>query len=256
MLLLLLTTLTGVCGEACAQFITPKVKEYGVVTNRSLPHSTGSYTQGLQIIDGVMYEGTGMYGESRLLKVDLSSGEILKTLATLPERHFGEGITLLGDTIYMLTWREGTLHMFDKSSGKKIDTRNYAGEGWGLTSDGDRLFMSDGSSRITIRNRESFRPMESHTVTLNGRQIPYLNELEWIEGKIWANVYTTDNIVIIDPETWQVEAVVNLEGILPNSERTERTDVLNGIAYCEQSKKIYITGKYWSRLFEIELVEM
>ncbi len=226
------------------------------MVNKSYPHLTTSYTQGLQIVDGEMYEGTGMYGESRLLKVDLQTGKTKRLLATLPKSQFGEGITILGDTIYMLTWREGLLHLFNRETGNTIDTRRYAGEGWGLTSDGERLYMSDGSSRITIRDRDTFRILESHTVTLNGQQLPYLNELEWIDGKIWANVYTTDRIVIINPETWQIEGVIDLEGILPKSERTNKTDVLNGIAYDEKMKKIYVTGKYWSQLFEIELVEM
>ncbi len=232
------------------------VKSYGYSIVKSYPHSTTSYTQGLQIVDGEMFEGTGMYGESKLLKVDIKSGREIQRLATLPKEHFGEGITILGDTIYMLTWREGVLHRYNKQTGKKIDQKLYAGEGWGLTSDGRRLYMSDGSSRITLRDRVTFSPLSSHTVTLNGRPLDRLNELEWIEGKIWANVYYTDQIVIINPESFEVEGVVDLTGLLLKSDRTATTDVLNGIAYDEATKKIYVTGKYWNKLFEIEIFEM
>ncbi len=231
------------------------LKKYGYSVVKSYPHATTSYTQGLQIVDGELFEGTGMYGESRLMRVDIESGKELQRLATLPKEHFGEGITILGDTIYMLTWREGVLHRYHKTTGKKIDQKLYSGEGWGLTSDGDKLYMSDGSSRITIRDRVTFQPLASHSVTLNGRPIQMLNELEWIDGKIWANVYYTDQIVIINPKSFEVEGVIDLTGILLNSHRSAKTDVLNGIAYDEKTKKIYITGKYWSRLFEIEIYE-
>ncbi|MFR9628675.1 MAG: glutaminyl-peptide cyclotransferase [Rikenellaceae bacterium] len=231
-----------------------RYKQYSYIVNAAYPHSISSYTQGLQMVDGELYEGTGMYGESKLLRVDLKSGST-QTLATLPRTEFGEGITILGDTIYMLTWREGIMRMFNKRSGEPIDTRRYTGEGWGVTSDGDKLYMSNGSSKITIRDRESFRELSSHVVTFEGRAVEYLNELEWIDGMIWANIYTTDQIAIIDPKSWCVVGVVDLTGLLPNSERTAKTDVLNGIAYDEESKKIYVTGKYWSKLYEIEIIE-
>ncbi len=229
-------------------------KQYNYIVKATYPHSTTSYTQGLQIVDGELFEGTGMYGESKLLRVDLKSGTP-QTLATLPQNEFGEGITILGDTIYMLTWREEVMRMYHKKSGKQIDTRRYSGEGWGLTSDGDKLYMSNGSSKITIRDRESFTPISSHTITFDGRPIEYINELEWIDGMIWANIYMTDQIVIIDPISWSIVGVVNLTGLLPHSERTTKTDVLNGIAYDEATKKIYVTGKYWSKLYEIEIIE-
>lgn len=229
-------------------------KTFGYTVKATYPHSTSSYTQGLQIVDGELFEGTGIYGESKLLKVDLKSGTS-KTLATLPRHEFGEGITILGDTIYMLTWREGVMRMYNKKSGEQIDTRRYSGEGWGLTSDGDKLYMSNGSSKITIRDRENFRPTSSHTVTFEGRPVEYLNELEWIDGTIWANIYTTNQIAIIDPTSWCVIGVIDLSGLLPASERTPKTDVLNGIAYDNETKKIYVTGKNWSKLYEIELIE-
>ncbi len=230
-------------------------KYYSYIVEARYPHKADSYTQGLQIVDGELFESTGLYGgESRLLKVDIASGET-QLLATLPTNHFGEGITILGDTVYMLTWQENTMHMFDKKSGKKIDQRLYAGEGWGLTSDGDKLYMSNGSSSIIVRDRESFETIGRHTVTLNGRPIDLLNELEWINGRIWANVYSTDQIVIINPTSWQIEGIADLTGLLPTKDRTEETDVLNGIAYDKDSDKIYVTGKMWNAMFQIKLVE-
>lgn len=229
-------------------------KTYSYIVKAAYPHSTSSYTQGLQIVDGVMYENTGLYGESRLMRVDIKTGKG-ETIYALPKEHFGEGITILGDTIYTLTWREGVVHFVNRKSGALINKIRYSGEGWGLTSDGDRLYMSDGSSKITIRDRVSFAPISSHMVTFNGRPVEYLNEMEWIDGKIWANIYTTNQIVIIDPKTWRVEGVIDLMGLLPIGEWMPDTDVLNGIAYDEASGKIYVTGKNWSKLFEIEIVE-
>ncbi|MFR9619836.1 MAG: glutaminyl-peptide cyclotransferase [Rikenellaceae bacterium] len=231
------------------------VTQYGYQVVARLPHATDRYTQGLQVVDGEMYESTGLYGgRSRLMRVDASSGAA-QTLATLPSDQFGEGITILGDTIYMLTWRENMLYMFDRTSGKIVDTRQYMGEGWGLTSDGQQIYMSNGSSQITIRHRETFEPISSHTVTLNGEPLKLLNELEWIEGRIWANIYTTDFIAIINPTTWQVEGCIDLSGLLPDKDRTAQTDVLNGIAYDEATGRIYLTGKLWNTLFEIKIFE-
>ncbi|MFI3303407.1 MAG: glutaminyl-peptide cyclotransferase [Rikenellaceae bacterium] len=238
-----------------AQNTSTEPTHYSYIVKSSYPHATDSYTQGLQIVDGELFEGTGWEGQSRLMKVELTSGETT-LLAKLPDDEFGEGITILGDTVYMLTWQSGVLHLFNRESGKQIDKRLYSGEGWGLTSDGERLYMSDGSNRITIRDRDSFKVISSHAITLNGNPIPYLNELEWIKGEIWANVYTTNQIVIIDPNEWRVSGIIDLTGLLPDTERTPTTDVLNGIAYNEATDKIYVTGKNWSKIFEIEIVEI
>ncbi|MFI3259195.1 MAG: glutaminyl-peptide cyclotransferase [Rikenellaceae bacterium] len=227
---------------------------FSYIVHKIYPHSTESYTQGLQIVDGELYESTGLNGKSRFMKVDINTGKT-KVLAELPTKDFGEGITILGDTVYMLTWQSGIAYLFDRESGAKIDQRRYGGEGWGLTSDGDKLFMSNGSNRITVREQDSFNIISSHAILYKGSPVNYLNELEWIEGRIWANIYTTNQIVIINPESWSVEGIVDLTGLLPDSERTSKTDVLNGIAYDSEQKKIYVTGKNWSMLFEIEIVE-
>ncbi len=252
----IIASISILCSSTLPSRAAVEPKRYSYIVNKSYPHSPTSYTQGLEFSGGELFESTGLYGHSRLMSVELSSGEPRRVLASLPHTEFGEGITILNDTIYMITWREGMAYMFDRNSGERIDSRRYSGEGWGLTSDGERLYMSDGSSRITIRDRESFRPISSHSVTLNGEPLTHLNELEWIEGEIWANIYTTNYIVIIDPKTWEVVGVVDLTGILPKSEIDDSTDVLNGIAYDREGQRIYVTGKNWSRLFEIEIVEI
>lgn len=229
-------------------------KQYGFEIVATYPHLTTSYTQGLQYADGVMWEGTGQHGESRLQRIDLVTGKA-DVVAELPHNDFGEGITLLGDKIYQLTWTNNRAYVYDINSERRIKIFHYTGEGWGLTTDGEKLYMTDGSPRLSTIDPETFRRTSSVTVTHRGEPVQLLNELEWIEGKIWANVYTTDKIVIIDPATGVVEGVINLEGLLPESERTPSTDVLNGIAYDSVEKRIFVTGKNWSKLFEIKLIE-
>ena len=230
----------------------PKFYTYRVAAE--YPHLTDSYTQGLQFIDGEMWEGTGQHGTSRLQKIDLQTGKA-EVLAELPRQEFGEGITVLGDKVYQLTWTNNVVHIYDRKTGKQLKNIRYSGEGWGLTSDGQTLYMSNGSERIFRIDPETFTRKSSFVVTLRGEPIHYLNELEWIEGKIWANVYTLDQIVIIDPANGMVEGVVDLRGLLPESERTPSTDVLNGIAYDSENGRIFVTGKNWSKIFEIEPIE-
>ncbi|MFR9652180.1 MAG: glutaminyl-peptide cyclotransferase [Rikenellaceae bacterium] len=228
------------------------VTHYSYIVRASYPHATDSYTQGLEFAEGQLYESTGEYGKSRLLKVDLRSGAT-EQLAQLPKNHFGEGLTIVGDTIYQLTWRENHLHLYDRKSGKLIGSKRYNGEGWGLCSDGERIYLSDGSNYITVRDPKSFEVLDRQPVVVNDRAAEYLNELEWIDGRIWANIYTTDMIVIINPTNWSVEGIIDLTGLLPNRLRTPQTDVLNGIARNPKDGRIYVTGKNWSKLYEIEI---
>ena len=216
-------------------------------------HQTDAYTQGLQFVDGLMWEGTGNYGNSRLQYTDLATGKST-VVATLPDEHFGEGITLLGDKIYQLTWQNEVMHIYDRSSFRKLATKSYKGEGWGLTTDGKQLYMSDGTPDIRVLDPQTLEVKRTISVTCNGQSLAFLNELEWIDGKIWANVYTLDQIVIINPQSGVVETIVDLTGILPESEKSENTDVLNGIAYDAQTKRIFVTGKNWSKMFEIKLL--
>ena len=231
--------------------VAPQMVDIEVV--KSFDHQQSAYTQGLQFVDGVMWEGTGEYGSSRLQYTDMATGQVT-VVATLPDNHFGEGITLLGDRIYQLTWQNGIMYIYDSKTLKKVDTKRYKGEGWGLTTDGQWLYMSDGTPDIRVLDPVTLEVKRRISVVCNGASLPYLNELEWIDGKIWANVYTLNQIVIINPENGIVEKVVNLEGLLPESEYTPTTDVLNGIAYDKESGRIFVTGKNWSKLFEIKLL--
>lgn len=235
-----------------AQTTEPTFYTYEVVAE--YPHSRTSYTQGLQFVDDELWEGTGEYGNSRLLRTDLATGKALQSQANSKDE-FGEGITVLGDKIYQLTWLNGKLHTYDRKTLKHLDTHTYKGEGWGLTTDGEKLYMSDGTNHIRVLNPETLAQERRFGVTLRGKSLANINELEWIEGKIWANVYTTNYIVIINPQNGVIEGVVDLSGILPASEYDSKTDVLNGIAYDSATKRIFVTGKNWSKLFEIKLIE-
>ena len=237
--------------SATPQAVEPLFYTYEVVAEH--PHLRTSYTQGLQFVDGELWEGTGEYGRSQLLRTDLATGKVLQS-KKISKEEFGEGITVLGDKIYQLTWLNGKLHIYDRATLKHLSTHTYKGEGWGLTSNGEKLYMSDGTNYIRVINPETMKQEHRISVTLRGESLSYLNELEWIEGKIWANVYTTNHIVIINPENGVIEGVVDLSGILPTSEYDSRTDVLNGIAYDKATKRIFVTGKNWSKLFEIKLI--
>lgn len=229
-----------------------KVYTYKVIN--SYPHSTESYTQGLVYHNGKLLEGTGLNGKSRLQSVDITSGKITN-IATLPTEHFGEGVTLLNDVIYQLTWETNRLFTYDAKSGKPLGEYIYAGEGWGLTTDGKELYMSDGSSIIMVRSPKDFSIVRRFDVKLDGQSIKYINELEWINGKIWANVYTSPYILIIDPASGYVEGYIDMNGLLSDKDITPTTNVLNGIAYDAEGDRIFVTGKNWSRLFEIKIDE-
>ena len=244
------------CGGAVRKVAAPQAVEPQFYTYRVVaeyPHSRTSYTQGLQFIDGELWEGTGEYGHSRLMRTDLATGKILEKSEN-PKDEFGEGITLLGDKIYQLTWLNGKMHIYDRKSLAHLATHTYKGEGWGLTTDGAKLYMSDGTHAIRVINPETLQQERRFGVTLRGESLQNINELEWIDGKIWANIYTTDYIAIINPENGVVEGVVNLSGILPTTERDYKTDVLNGIAYDKATNRIFVTGKNWSKLFEIKII--
>ena len=243
----------GEKAQAAAVQVEPKEYTYRIVA--TYPHSTTAYTQGLQYVDGQMWEGTGQHGESVVQRIDLATGKT-DVVVRLPRSEFGEGITLLGDKLYQLTWQSNTAHVYDLTKGcEKIRDHRYPGEGWGLTTDGEKLYMSDGTANIYTIDPATFRREKRVTVTYKGVPVEYLNELEWIGGKIWANVYTTDQIVIVNPATGVVEGVIDLTGLLPETEVTETTDVLNGIAYDARQDRIFVTGKNWSKLFEIEITE-
>lgn len=230
-----------------------RVKEYKVQVIKEYPHDTGSYTQGLFFHDGQMFESTGQYGESTFRKVDLSTGQALKKL-DFNRKYFVEGSVILGNNLYILTWQSKVAFIYDAGSLEYKSSYSYPREGWGLTTDGKQLIASDGSSRLYFLS-DDFKLIKSVDVKMDGRPVRFLNELEYIDGKVWANVYMTDLIVIINPSTGAVEGTVDCTGLLPKELRESKTDVLNGIAINPDDGRIYLTGKYWKRLYEIKLVE-
>ena len=217
------------------------------------PHSTRSYTQGLHYVDGVMWEGTGQEGRSHLQRISLTSGKV-DIVASLPDDEFGEGITLYKDRIYQLTWLSRKAYIYDLE-GKNLRTISYEGEGWGITTDGERLFMSDGTATIRLVNPETLKTEGSICVMYNGEPLGNINELEWAEGYIWANVYLTDSIVKINPTTGIVEGYVDLPALRTKLNNNPEAEAFNGIAYNKDNGHFYVTGKDWNKLFEIEIIE-
>ena len=217
------------------------------------PHSSESYTQGLEWVDGTMWEGTGQEGESYLQRIDLRTGGV-ERIASLPRSEFGEGITHFGDRIYQLTWTSHKAYVYDLE-GKLQKTIRYNGEGWGITTDGNRLFLSDGSSTIREIDPETFATKRSILVSFNGQPLDYINELEWVDGKIWANIYLTSAIVEINPATGIVEGYVDLPELRSRLKDNPEAEAFNGVAYNKESGKFYVTGKDWNKIFEIEIVK-
>jgi glutamine cyclotransferase len=228
-------------------------QEYDYRIVASYPHSTDSYTQGLEYVDGVMWEGTGHEGMSHLQRIDLLTGKY-DVVASLPKSDFGEGITHFGDRIYQLTWLSEKAYVYDLK-GDIIKTIPYKGEGWGITTDGTRLFLSDGTSLIRQVNPETFATEGVISVTLNGSSLELINELEWIEGSIWANVYLTDYIVEIDPATGKIVGYADLAPLRELLKGNPEAEAMNGIAYNAATKHFYVTGKDWNRLFELEIIK-
>ena len=242
--LALLLLLLPACGRGA-------VRQYGVAVVRTYPHDTHAYTQGLFFHGGKLFESTGLYGSSSFREVDLESGRVLRRL-DFGRRLFVEGSVVLGGELFILTWQNHAVYVYDAVSLKFSRALSWPREGWGLTTDGRQLIASDGSSRLWFLDRD-LRVQRSVEVKLSGRPVRLLNELEWVDGKVWANVYTTDRIVIIDPGSGQVEGVVDAKGLLPDALRGPDTDVLNGIAR-DAEGRIYLTGKNWPKLYQVRLV--
>lgn len=228
---------------------------YGYRVLETYPHATDAFTQGLFFNDGALYESTGNYGQSSLRRVDLETGEILQQ-TDLPASVFGEGAAIAGDSIFVLSWRENTALRFDAASFALEEQYTYYGEGWGLTFNGDELVMSDGTADIRFIDPETFIETRRITAMLGGKPLRYLNELEWVDGYIYANVWPKNALVRIDPESGVVTGVISLRGLLPEEDYVPgKTDVLNGIASLGEENILYVTGKNWPKLFKIELVE-
>jgi glutaminyl-peptide cyclotransferase len=238
------TMLTG-CAASTAQQLHVQVLAV-------LPHDPSMYTEGLEIHDGVLYEGSGLAGQSRLHATALASGAMLRE-ATLPADLFGEGLTVTDDRLWQLTWTSGIAIERDPATLAQRRRVAYQGQGWGLCHDGHRLVMSDGSDRLTFRDPESFAPSGQLEVRLDGEPVRQLNELECADGVIWANVFQTDRIMRINPSTGAVTAVVDASGLLSTQPQSPG-DVLNGIASIPGTDEFLITGKHWSSLFRVRFV--
>lgn len=219
------------------------------------PHSSQAFTQGLVYDDdGLLYEGTGLYGRSTLCRVEMQTGRILDQ-KNLDSRLFGEGISLWKDRIIQLTWQSGLGLVYGKQNMTEVGNFSYQTEGWGITSDNKSLIMSDGTDVLHILDPESFKELGRILVTANGKPLQGLNELEYIKGQIYANVWPTNWIAIISPESGKVKGKINLQGILQESDlQGSRVDVLNGIAYDALGDRLFVTGKLWPKLFEIKVV--
>lgn len=217
------------------------------------PHDTSAYTQGLVWHEGMLYESAGNYGESSLRQVDPATGEVRRRV-DLPRQYFGEGLARVGDHLIQLTWQEGVALVYRLSDFEKIGELRYTGEGWGLCHDGARLVMSDGSDRLTFRDPETFVQVGEVRVRKGRAPVDRLNELECVEGAVYANVYQTEDIVRIDPATGEVTAVIDASGLLRAADYWAGAEVLNGIAWVPETKRFLITGKRWPLLFEVELV--
>jgi glutaminyl-peptide cyclotransferase len=225
---------------------------HGYQVVRAYPHDVNAFTQGLQYVDGFLYEGTGLNGRSSIRKVKLETGEVVQK-RDIARAYFGEGITIWKSDLIQLTWQSNVAFVYDKTTFEPRRTFKYKGEGWGLTHDGTSLIMSDGTDELRVLDPATFAEKRRVKVTAAGVPLRHLNELEYMNGEILANVWTTDSIARVSPETGRVSAYIDLRGLLTPREQAS-ADVLNGIAYDAQGGRLFVTGKLWPRVFEIRVV--
>jgi glutamine cyclotransferase len=240
---------------AQAQFVRPAApSRHTVKVLRTYTHDRNSFTQGLEFKDGILYEGTGLNGRSTLRKVRLDNAQVLAQVP-LSGEYFGEGITVLNGRILQLTWKHGQGFIYDKQTLKRTGTFAYPGEGWGLTNDGKQVFMSDGSAQIRIWDATTLKELRRITVNNAGRPIDQINELEYINGEIYANVWQTDSILRISPTDGRVLGIIDLSPLSAAiMKEAPDADVLNGIAYDALNKRLFVTGKLWPRIYEVEII--
>ena len=229
----------------------PPVYTFEIVN--TYPHDPAAFTQGLVITDEGLYEGTGRWGESTLREVVLETGAVVRTHALAPQ-YFGEGITIFDDRIYQLTWQEGDGFIYDRATFEQVQTFTYPHEGWGITHDDTRLIVSDGTATIRFWDPATLQETGRITVRDHAGPVNRLNELEFVDGELWANIWLTDLIARIDPATGDVLGYIDLTGLLDTSTLTQPADVLNGIAYDAASGRLFVTGKRWPALYEIRIV--
>lgn len=213
---------------------------------QKIPHDATAFTQGLELVDGVLYEGTGLEGQSTMRALDPSTGNVQKKV-DLPPDFFGEGITVVGDTIWQITWQNGVAIERDRKTLNELRRVQYQGEGWGICDDGQRLVMSDGTAKLTFRDPKTFAETGSVQVSKDGKPLTQLNELECVGGKVWSNVWKTDEIVRIEPSTGQVTNTYDLSSLKPSGD----VDVLNGIAHVPGTNEFLVTGKNWPTIFRV-----
>ncbi|WP_136480943.1 glutaminyl-peptide cyclotransferase [Cognatitamlana onchidii] len=232
----------------------PKVYTYNIIDE--YPHDITSYTQGLEFYNDTLYESTGQYKESKLRKVNYKTGEVIKNM-NLADEYFGEGLTILNDKVYQLTWQKGTGFIYDVHSFNKLDSFKYGNskEGWGLCNHNDIIYKSDGTEKIWLLNKDTLAEEDYIQVYTNKGKIVGINEMEWIDGKIYANRYQKDGVAIINPENGAVVGVVDFSPLKKLIKQHAGLDVLNGIAYNPKTKTIFVTGKRWNKLFEVEIIE-
>ena len=225
---------------------------YGYEVVRAWPHDRAAFTQGLVFLNGALLESTGLNGESSLREVELETGRVLKRIA-VPREYFAEGLAVVGEQAFQLTWQNGKAFVYDRDTFRRLKEFTYEGEGWGLATDGRSLIFSDGSSRIRFLDPTTFAVQRTIDVQRDGQPVARLNELEYIKGEIFANVWQTDTVVRIDPATGRVTGTIDFAGLLAPQDRDSTTDVLNGIAYDAVKDRLFVTGKRWPKLFEVRL---
>jgi glutamine cyclotransferase len=231
--------------------------KWGLKILNNSPHLETSFTQGLAFDSGILYEGTGdpdETGATLIAEVDIESGQINRKLA-LAAPYFGEGITIFGEELYQLTWKNQKCLVYDKKTFASKKEFTYTGEGWGLCNDGKNLIMSDGSQRLYFRDPKTFQLIKTIEVYSDQGPINYLNELEYIEGLVYANIWMSNSIAVIDPMSGKTMAIINADELVSLQKQGLNGNVLNGIAYNSTNKKLYLTGKYWSKLFEVQILK-
>jgi len=248
--------LTALVVSSCSSqppSISQPVLVYTYKIVNTYTHDRNAFTQGLVYDNGVLYESTGLYGNSSLRKVDLATGDVLQ-ITKLPAEYFGEGITVYDDTIVQLTWQSHTGFVYNKDSFSLLHLFSYPTEGWGITYDSQRLIMSDGTSTLYFLNPKTLESIGSIEIRDGDRPVNMLNALEYVNGKVYANVWQTDRIAIIEPQDGRITGWIDLSGLLQTQNYNGYVDVLNGIAYDAQADRLFVTGKLWPFLFEIKLV--
>lgn len=231
----------------------PPVRTSTCAVVHAYPHDPDAFTQGLVYFDGHLFESTGLNGKSTLRRVDLATGRVLQQIR-IPAQYFAEGMTVLGGKIYQLTWQNQKGFVYDLATFTLEKEFSYAGEGWGLTTDGRALILSDGTDRLRFLDPATFRVTRTVAVTRDGQPLRLLNELEFIRGEVYANIWHSQTIARIDPATGRVLGLIDCTGLLSATDRTPATEVFNGIAYDAATDRLFVTGKYWPKLFEVRLL--